>query len=243
MFAAQPFTETNCRGGALYGKSRYTIRMKPEFYSGDVDRSEALLVKTGDTTNLSQIRVRDQDGKTFTEIEDYVRAHGLKPTITVSNAWHIVEVLLEGEWESGSRFYIMTQPSTDAPSVPPFLEDTPTLDAKLYTKLRYPVRISPESAGESWYKDAPKDGVISVANHNELYRTEVQGRGKYYATLWGWILDDTMIYWRAGSYRGDNGHMIEECPWKHIEVLVGNEWTNGDEFCEIRKQVCSQMFN
>lgn len=244
MFAAQTLPETTCRGGALYGNRSYTIRMKPEFYLGNAERSEALLVKTGPMTDLRQIRVRDQDGKTFTDIKYYVGEHVQKSRTTAFNVWHCVEVLLGEEWESGSRFYTLTQPSADAPFEPPIPESEPLppLDKKLYTKLRYRVRISPKSAGEPWYEHASKDGEISVANHNELYRTEVRSGGKYYTTLWGWLMDDRMIYWRGGNYCGDNGHMIEECPWKHIDALVGKEWVDGDVFCEFRQQICSEMF-
>lgn len=240
----QTFTETTCRGGSPYNKKTYTIRMKQEYYSGDVERSEALLVKTGSMTDLSQVRVRDQDGKTFADIKDYIRAHGLKPTITVSNAWHIVEVLMGEEWESGSRFYIRTQPSSDSPSGPPLPEDLPlsTVDTKLYTKLRYNVRISAKSASEPWYEKACKDGEISVANHNELYRTEVRSGGKYYTTLWGWLRSNPYLPVHEGIYLGHSIPLGGD-PWNHIEVLVGKEWVDGDNFCVLRQQICSQRFN
>jgi hypothetical protein len=218
--------------------------MKQEYYPEDVDRSEALLVKTGPMTDLSQIRVRDQDGNTFTNIKDYVSGYMQNSRTRFSNLWHVVEVLMGEEWESGSRFYIRTQPSSDYPSEPPFPEIRATLQfvAKLYTKLRYPVRISPKSASEPWYEKACKDGEISVANHNELYRTEVRSGGKYYTTLWGWLRSNPYLPIHEGIYLGHTTPLGGD-PWNHIEVLVGKEWVDGGNFCVLRQQICSQRFN
>ena len=237
-------TTCNCRGGTDYNKKTFTIRIKSEYCSGNVEKSEALLVKTGPMTNLSQVRIRDQDGKTFTDIKDYAHAYMRKSRTRFSNVWHVVEVLMGEEWESGSRFYIRTQPSTDCPTEPPSPEDLslPTLVAKLYTKLRYKVRISDKSSSEPWYEKACKDGEISVANHNELYRTEVRSGGKYYTTLWGWLRNNPYLPAHEGIYLGHTTPLGGD-PWNHIEVLVGTEWVDGGDFCVLRQQICSQRFN
>jgi hypothetical protein len=238
-----------CRGGADYTGRSYTVRVIEEFARSGKESSESLVVKRGGLTDLTFVRIRDQEGRTFTEMNDYVDAYADRKKTGVSLPWECVEVSVGDEWVPGYKFYTLTQPSTENANPPPGLDlevapnATPGagFDRRLYKKLRYQVRISPRSAKEPWYAEASKDGLMCMAHHNELYRVEVKSGGKYYSTLWGWLKSDPLLpvhegilYSQSGSIGGD--------PWDHIDVLVGDGWVDGSIFCVFRQQICSQDY-
>lgn len=108
-------TNSTNLGGKDYEKRSYAVRIHPEFAHPGQD-TEALLVKRGGNSDLNFVRIRDQDGNTFTEIKTYVNTHAVRSTIGVTLPWHCIEVSVSGEWVPGSRFYTLTQPSCETPT-------------------------------------------------------------------------------------------------------------------------------
>ena len=210
MSTTSPFYfAPECRGGSAYAARSFAMRVIKEFVKSGKD-GEALVAKRGGMTDLTFVRIRDQEGGTFTKMEDYVNAYVDRRKAGVAMPWEYVEVCVGDEWVPGYKFYGLTQPSTEDPNPPPGLdlEMAPAVtsgsgfDRNLYKNLRYQVRISPKSAKMSrWYAEASKEGLMVMAPHNELYRSEVKSGGKYYSTLWGWLKSDPLLPARRDSLR------------------------------------------
>ena len=249
MSTTSPFYfAPECRGGSAYAARSFAMRVIKEFVKSGKD-SEALVAKRGGMTDLTFVRIRDQEGGTFTKMEDYVNAYVDRRKAGVAMPWECVEVCVGDEWVPGYKFYSLTQPSTEDPNPPPGLdlEMAPAVtsgsgfDRNLYKNLRYQVRISPKSANESWYAEASKEGLMVMAPHNELYRSEVKSGGKYYSTLWGWLKSDPLLPVHEGILYAQSETGAGD-PWDHIEVLVGDGWVDGMIFCVFRQQICAQDF-
>ena len=246
LYSTPTTSELTCRGGSAYAARSYPVRVIEEFGQTGKD-SEALLAKRGGVTDLTLVRIRDQEGGTFTEMRAYIDAHADRSKTRVAMPWQCVEVCVGNEWVPGYKFYSLTQPSTEDPNPPPGmdLEQAPAatsgsgFDRSLYKKLRYDVRISPKSADRSWYAAASKDGVMSVSPHDELYRSQVKSGGKYYSTLWAWLKNDPLLPVHEGILCAQSEFGAGD-PWEHIDVLVGDGWVDGSIFSAFRQQICSQ---
>lgn len=224
-------TLPTARGGNAYQKRSYTIRIRPDFAYPGQD-TEALLVKRGENDNLDFVRIRDQDGNTFTEMIAYVNSHADRSTLGVSLPWHCIDVSVHDEWVPGSRFYTLSQPSCEAP-----IEDIKcTFNSALYKKNSYTVRISPKSSKESWYSRASKEAVITLSDDGDIYRVKVRSSGKYYYSLWGWLKSDPLLPVHEGIYMGHSA-ILSGCPWEHIDVLVGDGWVDGEIFSVFHQQM------
>lgn len=130
---SQPFSTTekmttfyanasNCRGGIEYGNKSYVVRLNEQMIGRDnnIDETESLLVKQGDACNLENIKIRAKNGKSYTSVKDYLADYGVNPRF---NFWSFIEVMVDDYWVSGNEFYMLTQPSADAPQEPfPFPE-------------------------------------------------------------------------------------------------------------------------
>jgi hypothetical protein len=112
-------SSTNCRGGIAYGNKSFVVRLNEQMIGRDnnIDETEALLVKQGDTCNLENIKIRTQNGKTYTTVKDYLADYGVNPRVSF---WSFIEVMVDDYWVSGNEFYMLTQPSADAPQEPAF---------------------------------------------------------------------------------------------------------------------------
>ena len=113
-------TTSNCRGGIEYGNKSYVVRLNEQMIGRDnnIDETEALMVKQGDACNLENIKIRANNGKTYTAVKDYLADYGVNPRF---NFWSYIEVMVN--IGLGNEFYMLTQPSADAPQEPfPFPE-------------------------------------------------------------------------------------------------------------------------
>ena len=122
---------SNCRGGSAYSDKSYVIRVDTGNKNRrlNIDTTEALLIKQEGPYNLENIKIRTWlKAKTYTSVEDYIREIG--HVVETPSPWSFVKVLVGDTWMSGTRFYMLTQPSTDAPQEPfplsePFDESRP----------------------------------------------------------------------------------------------------------------------
>ena len=114
---------SNCRGGAAYSDRSYVIYVDTGSKNRrfNKDTTEALLIKQDGPYNLENIKIRTLlKAKTFTSVKDYLREIG--KVVETPSPWALVKVLVGKTWMSGTRFYTLTQPSTDAPQEPSFGE-------------------------------------------------------------------------------------------------------------------------
>ena len=115
-------TSSNCRGGIEYGNKSYVVRLNEQMIGCDnnIDETEALLVKQSDACNLENIKIRGKNGKTYTSVKDYLADYSVNPQ---ASFWSFIEVMVDDYWVSGNQFYMLTQPSADAPQEPFFDEE------------------------------------------------------------------------------------------------------------------------
>jgi len=238
-FDPEPTCYPTCRGGSAYAARSYPVRVIKEFVKTGKD-SESLLAKRGGLTDINFVRIRDQEGGTFTKMNDYIDAYVDHSKAGVAMPWECVEVCVDDTWVPGNQFYSLSQPSTENTNLPPMPEPTPTsfggFNTSDYKKLRYKVRISPKSENERWYTNASKEGLMMMAPHTELYRCEVKSGGKYYSTLWGWLKSDPLLPVHEGILYAQSD-VGDGDPWNHIEVLVGDGWVDGIIFCVFRQNI------
>ena len=215
-----------CRGGSAYGEKEYIIRETEE------PNKTAILTKHGGKTNLSDITIKDSFGNTTfgtLGLDLWINGTGDDDNLF---PWAQVEVLVGDTWTSGSTFFTLAQPATDAPEEFDFDE----LDHYEHTTFDRPVhRAMTDYPGieETWNIRCAIAGFDigegTMTRHGS-YENRLT-KGEYNLYIITPLMDGADSFFSVGEYASFlAGYDVSPgAAWSMIEIEVDGEWINGNE--------------
>lgn len=227
-----PHSTVTCRGGNAYGSKSYVIRVVDGLTVLPGADTEALLVKRGDVTNLTDIIIYTRNGTTHSTVRDYLLENSVMTQDSFapeSNGFNSIEVCIDTTWMNGGAFFTNTQPSTEvADPMPSEDEDQEPVEIAprggiSYAMATYSIRSTTHKAHND--TSCPLEATMTISGTEQVRVKDTFWNGdNEFSSLEEWHL----------HHMADDNDSVQHSPRSYIDVMVDNEWIPATTFFSLR---------